>query len=283
MSGLSLPRSRAAVVVGLLVLSSVFAACSTEVEIRTTATGAGTPTPAGDAAIPPDPDAAPVADDPRPDDPPADGIGPDGAEPDSGDPDGSEQGADAPLHTPARGEALAVVGVAVDETVAVRAAARPRAQVVTELPALFDQVIGTGQGRTDATTGWWEILVGDDRGWVDASSMARLGATTDVTAEVVEALGTDPGAPTMRALGRLVARARLGDEAEEQARVVLSGAPAVGEVGEVVFDIVGRADDSVAGERLVVFATPDGDGFVLSSVSSTTFCRRGVTADGRCT
>ena len=299
MSRFSLHRSRAVVVVGVFVLAWALAACSTEVEVRTTATGALTPTPAGDAGDAPGPDVAtsppvddaPAADDDAgPDDPPAggtesDAAGPDDERPDSAGADGSEPGAVAPLLTPARGEAVAVVGVAFDETIAVRAAARPRAPVVTELPALFDEAIGTGQGRTDATTGWWQILVGVDLGWVDASSMARLGATTDVTAEVVEALGATPAAPNMRALGRLVAQARLGDDAEEQVRVVLSGAPTVGDLGEVVYDIVGRADASVAGERLVVFATPadDGDGFVLRSVEATTFCARGVTADGRCT
>jgi hypothetical protein len=203
-----------------------------------------------------------------------------------GEPDGSEaDGGDAPLHTPARGEPLAVVGIGFDETVAVRSEPRPDAPVVAELPTLFDQGVGTGQGRTVDATGWWRIRVGQARGWVEASSMARLGATTDVTADVVEALGTTPKAPNLRALGRVVAEARLGDGADEQARIVLSGAPTVGDLGEVVYDIVGRGDASVAGERLVVFATraDDGDGFVLRSVESTVFCARGIVADGRCT
>jgi hypothetical protein len=283
-------------VAGVLVLVSASAACSTEVEVRTTATDELTPTAGGDAGAPADSEAAtsPPADDAESDtatveagesDASPGTAEPAGPEPDGSEPDESEPVVDAPLHTPARGEAVAVVGVAFDETVSVRAAARPRARVVTELPALFDEAIGTGQGRTNATTGWWQILVGDDQGWVEASSMARLGATTDVTAEVVESLGATPGAATMRALGRLVAEARIGADAEAQERVVLSGAPTVGDLGEVVYDIVGRADASVAGERLVVFAAPaeDGDGFVLRSVESTAFCARGVTADGRCT
>jgi hypothetical protein len=292
MSRSSLRRWRATAPIVVIAVVTTLAACSTEVEVRTTATGESSPTPAADTGDPPGPDA--VATPPADDDAvgsgdPADGGDGDGDDGDDGDVGSADPDAEAPLRTPARGEAVAVVGVAFDETIAVRAAPRPSARVVTELPARFDEAIGTGQARTDATTGWWEILVGDDRGWVDAASMARLGATTEVTADVVEALGATPAAPTMRALGRLVAEARVGDDADGDGdgdgRIVLSGAPVAGDLGEVVYDVVGRADASVAGERLVVFGVPadDSDGFVLRSVESTTFCARGVTADGRCT
>lgn len=268
MSRSSLRRWRAAAPIVVIAVVTTLAACSTEVEVRTTATGERSPISAADTGDPPGPDAEAS--------PPAD----DGDAAGSGDPD-----AEAPLRTPARGEAVAVVGVAFDETIAVRAAPRPGERVVTELPARFDDAIGTGQARTDAATGWWEILVGDDRGWVDAASMARLGVTTEVTADVVEALGATPDAPTMRALGRLVAQARVDADGGGGGRIVLSGAPVAGDLGEVVYDVVGRADASVAGERLVVFGVPadDSDGFVLRSVESTILCARGVTADGRCT
>ena len=112
--------------------------------------------------------------------------------------------------------------------------------------------------------------------------MARLGATTDVTSEVVATLGRTPTASNMRELGRLVTRARLDDDGE--ARVVLSAAPRVGDLGEIAYDILDRSDVSIAGERLVVFATPaDGGGFALRSVEATVLCTRGVTAAGRCT
>ena len=188
-----------------------------------------------------------------------------------------------PLHTPARGEAVAVVGVAFDDSVAVRRDPRPDAAMIAELAPLFDAAIGTGQGRTVGTTGWWRIRVGEQQGWVEASSMARLGATTDVTDDVIAALGDTPVAPTLRALGRLVARARIGDG--EAAALVLAAAPRNGDGSEVVYDIVDRRDASIVGERLVVSAEPadDGEGFALRAVEATTFCARGVTADGRCT
>jgi hypothetical protein len=47
--------------------------------------------------------------------------------------------------------------------------------------------------------------------------------------------------------------------------------------------VTGFADDSVLGQRLVVFAQPDegGQSFTVRTVESTTLCRRGV-ADGLC-
>ncbi len=231
------------------------------------------PTP-DDAAAPATPTSTDVTDVPDPEDDAAPELE------DSDPPDTSPQ----PLHVPARGEPVAVVGVAFGDSVPMRAAPRAGAEVSAELSARFDGAVGTGQGRTNDGTGWWRVRVGQTQGWVDASTMARLGATADVTADVVADLGERPRAATMRALGRTVARARLDGLTEAGDDViVVSAAPRVGDVGEISLDVVDRADDSVVGERLVVFGTPDGDGFVLRSVESTVFCARGVTGDGRCT
>lgn len=260
--------------VGALV-AVVLGACGTQVEVQTTTAGAGpTVTPAEAVASNP----ADVTDTAAEPDAPDSDADPDQMADESGRPDPSSE----PLHVPARGEPVAVVGVAFDDTVVMRAAPRAEAEVTAELSARFEGAVGTGGGRTNDGTAWWRVRVGSNQGWVDASTMARLGATTDATADVVDDLGERPRAPTMQSLGRTVASARLGAAAED-GRIVVSAAPRVDDLGEIAIDIVDVADDSVAGERLVVIGTPDGDGFLLESVESTVFCARGVTGDGRCT
>lgn len=64
-------------------------------------------------------------------------------------------------------------------------------------------------------------------------------------------------------------------------RLVQSVAAAVGDLGEITYDVVGLQDDSVSGYRLHVFGTtsPSGEGFILKSVEDTTFCSRGTAGD----
>ena len=61
-------------------------------------------------------------------------------------------------------------------------------------------------------------------------------------------------------------------------------APAVGDLGEVTYDVIGLGDDSIGGWRLHVFGTPSasGEGFLLKTLEATTLCTRGVTTDGLC-
>jgi len=274
----------------LLAMLLVAGACSTDVTIETvgSAVDPAATTPGGvDGADELDPPASPstgatpseeAAPEPAetPDAPPAETEAPEDPQPDAPQPEG-------PLNVAARGERVAVAGVAADGSVPVRSSPRPRAEVIVRLPPLFDAVIGTGEGRTQAGTNWWRVRVGEDEGWVDAASLVRLGATTDITDTLLDAIGDVPRADTMRALGRIVARTR--SDTDPAPTVVISVAPRAGAVGEIAYDIVSAGDGPAAGERLVVQGAPDGtgEGFVLTSVESTAFCSRGVTGDGRCT
>jgi hypothetical protein len=58
--------------------------------------------------------------------------------------------------------------------------------------------------------------------------------------------------------------------------------PAVGDLGEVTYDVIGLGDDAVFGFRLHVFGQPGAGGdFSLKSVERTILCGRGV-SDGLC-
>jgi hypothetical protein len=183
---------------------------------------------------------------------------------------------------PAAGDEVAVVGVAHDDVLNVRAAPGTDSEVVAELEPTATGLIATGRARSLPESIWFEVEVEGVSGWVSSAFVGYLGLTDDATAEVIEALGETPGAETMLDLGLIVAEAMSSDE--PPSRIVMSVAPTVGDLGEVTYDVVGLGDDALGGVRLHVFGDPaeGGEGFVLSNVERTFICSRGVTADGFC-
>lgn len=180
---------------------------------------------------------------------------------------------------PQAGDLLAVVGVAVDETMAVRAAPAGDAEVVQELEPTATGLEATGEARINDNTIWYEVTA-DDVGWVEASGLAYIGLTDDATAEVVEQLGSLPEAASMVELGQVVAEALASDSGEPRASQTVEVSD--GDPAGVTFDLVGLADDAVSGYRLDLFATPTADGFALDTVERTYLCARGVDGTGLC-
>ncbi len=180
---------------------------------------------------------------------------------------------------PRRGEVLAVVGVAFNDVLNVRAGPGIGYDVVATLDPLADGVTATGRARLLSRSIWYEVTVGATTGWANSSFLAYLGATDDATAEIVAAIGEIPSAATMLDLGRIVAEATASTE--PRSRITVTAAPTVGDLGEVIYDVIGLGDDAVFGFRLHVFGTP-GDGFSLKSVERTYLCGRGATSEGLC-
>ena len=183
---------------------------------------------------------------------------------------------------PAAGDQVAVVGVAHDDVLNVRAAPGTDSDVVAELEPIATGLIGTGRARSLPESIWFEVEVEGVTGWVSSAFVGYLGLTDDATAEVIEILGETPGAETMLDLGLIVAEAMSSEE--PPSRIVMSVAPTVGDLGEVTYDVVGLGDDALGGVRLHVFGDPaeSGEGFVLSNVERTFICSRGATDDGFC-
>ncbi|HKY49383.1 MAG TPA: SH3 domain-containing protein [Acidimicrobiia bacterium] len=183
---------------------------------------------------------------------------------------------------PAAGDEVAVVGVAHDDVLNVRAAPGTDSAVVAELEPTATGLIGTGRARSLPQSIWFEVEVEGVTGWVSSAFVGYLGLTDDATAEVIETLGETPGAETMMDLGLIVAEAMSSEE--PPSRIVMSVAPTVGDLGEVTYDVVGLGDDALGGVRLHVFGDPagGGEGFVLPNVERTFICSRGVTDDGFC-
>ncbi len=183
---------------------------------------------------------------------------------------------------PYEGAALGVVGVEAGDALNVRSGPGTDFDVVAELAPLADDATATGHNRTlDDDSLWVELEAAGATGWVNGRYVAQLGATTDVTSEV----GQDIAGETMIAIGEAVAAARAPAEEGPQPSVTVVDGPSVGDLGEITVDVLGLADDSLRGERLHIFATPDpgGEGFAVKTVEATALCARGVTADGLCT
>jgi hypothetical protein len=183
---------------------------------------------------------------------------------------------------PRAGEQIAVVGVAHDDVLNIRAAPGTDADIVADLAPTASGITATGRARSLPESIWYEVDVEGVTGWVSSAFVGYLGLADDATAELIAALGETPGAETMLDLGLIVAEAMASDD--PPSRIVMSVAPTVGDLGEVTYDVVGLGDDALGGVRLHVFGDPaeGGEGFVLSNVERTFICSRGVTDDGFC-
>jgi len=177
---------------------------------------------------------------------------------------------------PWRGDIVAVVGVAHDDVLNVRAAPGIDQAIVATLDPLEDNVLVLGNARSLPNSIWTQVENDEVTGWVNISFLAYLGDTDDITARLVNDLEETPRAETMLDLGLIVAEAFASEE--PPSRIVMLVAPTVGDLGEVTYDVIGIGDDSLFGVRLHVFATLDegGEGFVLKAVERTQLCARGI-------
>jgi hypothetical protein len=175
---------------------------------------------------------------------------------------------------------VAVVGVAHDDVLNLRAAPGANQEIVDRIPPHFSDLVAIGSTRQLSASMWIAVDYEASTGWVNLRYIAYLGAANDVTADVLARLGENPVAGDMLELGLLVAES-LGSE-DLQTSQVVSGAPTTGDLGEVTIDVTGSEDDSVRGGRIHVFGQRVDDGFSLHSVEVTPLCARGVDGDGHC-
>jgi hypothetical protein len=181
---------------------------------------------------------------------------------------------------PARGDILAVIGVAHDDVLNLRSAPGADQDIVGEIPPLHADLTALGQTRQLPGSMWIAVEFDGADGWVNFSFVAYLGSTTDATASIVSNLGETPSADTMLDLGLIIARSLASEEPESD--LVVTVAPTLGDLGEVTYDVIGLADDAVRGLRVHVFGQPGDDGFTLRTVEMTALCGRGADVDGSC-
>lgn len=179
----------------------------------------------------------------------------------------------------ADGDVLAVVGVAHDDELNVRAGPGTDQGILTFAPPEADDLVATGRGRLLPSSIWYEVAYGGQVGWVGSAFVGYKGGTVDDTANF---LGGDGPASfeTMQEMGEFVAAEYAS--VDPPSNIVQSVAPTVGGgLGEVTYDVVGIGDDAVMGFRVHVFANEDenGETFTLRTIELTTFCTRGLAGE----
>lgn len=178
---------------------------------------------------------------------------------------------------PEEGAVLAVVGVAADDVLNVRAGPGVEFAVVAGLAPTAAEAVATGRARQlDLGAVWVEVRAGDVTGWASFRYLAYLGTVDDVTSRLPQL----PTGGDLVALAEQVARQRHPGPEGAPTVTVVDG-PHVGDLGEVTVDVLGLLDDSVLGERLHVFAHPHDGVFTVRTVEVTTLCARGL-SDGLC-
>ncbi|MDZ7676209.1 MAG: SH3 domain-containing protein [Acidimicrobiales bacterium] len=181
---------------------------------------------------------------------------------------------------PDEGAALAVVGVAADDELNIRAGPSVDFEVIGTAGPNQTGLIATGENRQLESGAIWariELPGGDPAGWANTAFLLQPGVVDDVTSQLYPSTDDRPTG-SLEDLAFSVADEVASDEPEPN--IVISDGPFPAR-GEVAVDVIGLPDDSIGGYRLRVFAEGSGGSFTLDTVERTAFCRRGVT-DGLC-
>jgi hypothetical protein len=180
---------------------------------------------------------------------------------------------------PASGDVLMVMGVAHDDVLNLRAGPGTGQPVLETIPPTYMDLIATGETRRLSGAFWARIDYDGTIGWAHLGFLGYPGSVEDITAELVDDLGSIPTATTMTGLAEIVAESMSSDEVTSA--IVQVTPVGTGDLHEVSYDVIGFADDAVVGVRLHIFGQPDGSGFTLKSVEMMVICGRGVD-DGVC-
>lgn len=182
---------------------------------------------------------------------------------------------------PNHGDTLMVAGVRYDDHLNLRSAPGTSQTILGTIPPTEMGLEALGETRTLSGTYWTKVIHDGKTGWVHLGYVGYAGDVDDMTAAVIEALSEYPTAPTMKDLGPIVADVFASDDPQVTSRVVQVTAGSSGGLGEIVFDVIGFADDSIRGLRLHIFANKVSDGYSFKTVEVMLICLRGV-SDGAC-
>ncbi len=179
--------------------------------------------------------------------------------------------------SPAEGSSVSVVGVAADDVLNVRRLPDATSEIVAELEPTGETVL-TARKRDLTTSIWYEVETASGVGWANAVYLAPTGGTRDATNEFTDLLGGLPTADSTEALieqfQQLLVAFGEGQEGPPMTATVIDG-PTEGDLDQVTIDLLGYADDSVRGDRLMVFIMNEGGTAAIKSIEATVICQRG--------
>lgn len=185
---------------------------------------------------------------------------------------------------PLEGTEIAVVNVAADDVLFVRALPDPDAEALTELDPLTEGLVHTGRKQLVDSGAWWELELpdGNGTGWANSRHLSVLGQVDDATSAMIAAIGETPAGDSPEAVVDMIEDHYTRLAEEPIPTIVTVQEPVVGDLIEMIIDITGYGDDSILGERFHLFIAHEGDSYVLKSAEATTLCRRGANEERLC-
>lgn len=177
---------------------------------------------------------------------------------------------------PDPGTALNIIGVPSTEILNLRIAPGVDFESIARLTPEAN-LVATGRNRLleDDQGLWYEVHGDGELGWVSAQYVAQLGASRNVT----DSFNPPPTAATRIELIDAVVAAWDGT-ANPDATVVYG--PVEMEDLQVRIDVLTGGDDSVLGARLFVVADNSSAQYVVTRVTATQLCARGLSGTGDC-
>ena len=146
--------------------------------------------------------------------------------------------------------------------------------ILTTLEIRASNVRALGMTWSRPESIWYGVDIDGVQGWASAKFLSQEGGTFDFKSQVVEEVGGIPSSDSLVQLGIDVANVLASED--PPSLIVQSGRQVVGDLGEVVFDVLRLGDDALYGYRLHVFASNDGGTWSLRSLEATLFCLRGT-------
>jgi hypothetical protein len=180
---------------------------------------------------------------------------------------------------------VAVIGLPATETLSIHALPGIDQLVIGEIPGGADKVVMLGQAfETDDGLLWWLVQYDGIQGWVQPQ-VAYPGGSDDVTELVLDAVGDATTFASVDDLVDAVAEPFVSDEGSSRVVGVSSSEPDARFRTQTTVDVIGLADDSILGYRLLVttVGTADDEAQRIERVQRLPLCGRGVTPDGLCT
>ena len=166
------------------------------------------------------------------------------------------------------GDVLGVIGVESEPSPRLLSFPGQTGEQVFEVNPVEDDFEALGRAWSIDDVAWEWLLVEGHEGYLPRSWLGFIGQPEDVTSQFAP-LTSD----SVVALGEEIA----GEI--EAANTVLVAQPSP---LEVVYDVIGLGDDSIAGYRIRVSAREATGGFAPESVQRSPLCTRGLTATGVC-
>jgi hypothetical protein len=166
------------------------------------------------------------------------------------------------------GDVLGVIGVESGSSLRLLSFPGQSGEPVFEVSPLEEDLESLGRAWEIEDVAWEWLLVQGHEGYLPRSWLGFIGQPEDVTSQFAP-LTSD-------------SLARLGEEIASEIEATKTVLVAQASPLEVVYDVVGLGDDSIAGYRIRVTAREVTGGFAPESVVRSPLCTRGLTATGVC-